>query len=256
MPPPSAMAGRPRSAGCGARERASGGGSPSRIHHDLRRSLSSGLRAGSRAKRLVLGKKTKLGYWVCRSHVPQSHFLSSGQRAQDRLQPDGPQLRAFREPRRAPEAQADEPPPGRRLLVWRWSLGTLPGFQKDRAVVRPGSRATQGCRCRGFWINQAPEGKKARPSACPIVNVPKGDPPVQNNTWEEGVRTQGASPRYVGTNSRPQTVRNFPQRFLLPRHWSRDTFSLSFSGARGLGVYRLVRDKLVGVLFLFLLQCF
>ncbi|DAA30569.1 TPA: hypothetical protein BOS_4318 [Bos taurus] len=78
-----------------------------------------------------------------------------------------------------PRAQADEPPPGRRLLVWRQSWRS------------PASRI-------GQW--SALEGH------------PGLTHPVQNDTWEEGARTQ-ARPRctWARTVDRRQ-FRNFPQR--------------------------------------------
>lgn len=117
-------------------------------------------------QRLTLGKGTKLGYWVCPSHVPPSHFLP--------IAPAGIRIGPGRSAQAArpsegtaapPREPADERPAGRHP---RGTLPPppLPGFQ-DRAKVRARGPPRGGCQ--GFWIKQAPEGKWSVLAFSPVV---------------------------------------------------------------------------------------
>lgn len=143
VPPPSAMAGRPRGAGRGARERASAAAAAlgSTRPAPVSRERAAGWEerpaacAGEENKTWLLG--------LSKSRAPQSHFLSSA--------PAGTGSAGVRWSAAAGFQRASPRPPERRRTnrlpgAAFWSgdgVLALPGFQ-DRAVVRPGSRATQG----------------------------------------------------------------------------------------------------------------
>lgn len=112
----------------GAAGKGFGGGSRSRIHPTCA-GLSRAAAGWEQRPAACAGRRNKLGYWVCRSHVrPNPTSSPVRQRAQDRLQPDGWQLRVSqRASPCSPRAQADgtasrAPPSG----LERWSLGAPP----------------------------------------------------------------------------------------------------------------------------------
>lgn len=168
VPPPSAIAGRPRGAGRGARGRALAAAAAlgsTRLCPGLSRA-GCGLRA--EASGLCWGRKQNLvtGFVeVTCAPIPLPLLCSGGHRIGC-----GQMVRSFQSFQSALPLPSERR--GTNLLLGAafWSgdrVLALPGFQ-DRAVVRARGPPRGGCR--GFRINQALEGKRPVLSVCPIVN--------------------------------------------------------------------------------------
>lgn len=122
VPLPSAMAGRPRGAGRGARGRASAAAAALGSTRPCPSLSRAGCGLGAEASGLCWGRKQNLVtefVEVTCAPIPLPLQCSSRHRIGW-----GPMVRSHGLSERLaapPRAQADEPPPGRRLLVWRQS---------------------------------------------------------------------------------------------------------------------------------------
>lgn len=165
MPPPSAIAGRPRGAGRGARGRALAAAAALGSSGPCPGLSRAGCGLGAEASGSCWGRKQNLvtGFVeVTCAPIPLPLLCCGGHRLGW-----GRTVRSFQSALpRPPERRGATLLPGAAFWSGDRALA-LPGVQ-DRAVVRARGPPRGGCR--GFWINQALGGKRPVLSVCPIVN--------------------------------------------------------------------------------------